>query len=165
MMNNSVAESSQSVSQKSSMSGLSHLYRERARQRRKSRAALHESNASKKEQVKQLEQAATFQPFSLALLLERLATFSISTYSSKPEECRKLDPVNLAMQGWRHASGKERDVMTCLTCQAEWKASVEGIVDQKDRIAAWKQIDDSVPSKHLHWCPWRLRGCHRECFI
>lgn len=156
--------SNQNASHKSSMTGLSHLYRERARQRRKSKVTFSEANTNKKEQVNKVEQSASFQPFSLSLLLERLATFSISTYSSKPGECRKLDPVTLAMQGWKHSSGKERDMLTCATCQAEWKAAIPAEVNQRDRIVAWKEVDDSVPSRHLHWCPWRLRGCHCEYF-
>jgi hypothetical protein len=141
----------------SNLAGLSHVHRERARQRRSERlAAVQHYGKREEQQVK----SNTYQPFSLPLLLERLSTFSVSTYSTKPDSCKRLGPVALAGQGWKHSIGRERDFISCVTCQAEWRAAIANDISPKEREAAWKGADEAVGSKHLHWCPWRLRGCH-----
>lgn len=106
--------------------------------------------------------AQTYQPFSLPLLLKRLSTYSVSTYSHKPSSCKNLNAVTLAMQGWYHESGHERDVITCATCKAQWKVQIAEKLSHEEQAAAWQILDQSILSKHVQWCPWRLRRCHCE---
>ena len=149
----------------SNLAGLSQLHRERARLRRSERLAASSCSGKGRGKAKGEEEAklaTSFQPFSLSLLLQRLSTFSMSTYSTKPAACAALGPVALAMRGWMHTSGRERDVLTCATCQAEWKAEVRGGLSDMEREQAWKTVEESIQSRHLAWCPWRLRGCHGE---
>jgi hypothetical protein len=113
-------------------------------------------------QANQKEQAATFQPFSLPLLLTRLQTFTISGYSNKPEYCHRLDPVALAINGWTHDAKMERDTLTCATCRGEWKVAVDKSLTKAEQELMWKEMDESVASRHLIWCPWKLRSCHRK---
>ncbi|CAO1614046.1 unnamed protein product [Parajaminaea phylloscopi] len=125
--------------------------------------------------------SATYSPFSKADLLQRIATFSLSTYAVKvrihamvtpltrdPHKQQSLaltltllahwlEPVGPALHGWRHApppSGA-RNRLVCATCSAEHT------VPDVD-VEAVAQLIDSVQRlqvAHLDWCPWRRRPC------
>jgi hypothetical protein len=130
----------------SRLSGLDSLHRERARSRRSTRskgASQNETSAIKE------RMSSTYRPLSLDQLLERLTTFTISSYSNKPVSKALLGPLGMAMNGWLHASGQKRDEVVCVTCTAQWHVTSD-------------VAETCVKEEHEGWCPWRIRSCHGE---
>jgi hypothetical protein len=58
-------------------------------------------------------------PLSLPALLERLATFKLSTYSADKPRC--IDPVAAARLGWINAHDDVRERLSCVTCKRSWR--------------------------------------------
>lgn len=56
-----------------------------------------------------------YSPGSTEVFLERLSTFNLSTYPSKPQP---IDAVAAAMAGWINEGGKNR--LSCSICLAGW---------------------------------------------
>ncbi|PWN35671.1 uncharacterized protein FA14DRAFT_160718 [Meira miltonrushii] len=146
----------------SRLTGIAQLHREKARQRRQSRTSLRRSAKSDNTQKTTLnnERSSTYRPFSLDMLLERLSTFSISTYSNKPDAARLLSPLGMASNGWIHGAGQGRDEVSCVTCAAAWKVEApSNSTSKEEQATVWKEKEKDVREKHEEWCPWRIRSC------
>lgn len=146
----------------SRLTGIGQLHREKARQRRQSRTSLRKSAKSDNSSISTLnnERSSTYRPFSLDMLLDRLSTFSISTYSNKPDSARLLSPLGMASNGWRHGEGQGRDEVMCVTCAAAWKVEAPSTsTPREEQATAWKEKEMNVREKHEEWCPWRIRSC------
>ncbi|KAL5526441.1 hypothetical protein ACEPAF_8164 [Sanghuangporus sanghuang] len=94
-----------------------------------------------------------YRPSSTASFLSRLATFKLSTYSSKPST---IDAVVAAKAGWIN-EGKER--LLCGVCKAAWVlASRDGLSKDAANALIEKQRVQLV-QMHKEGCPWRARQC------
>lgn len=161
-----------------------YIHRERARQRKQQREQARNSLLSRRKEVRhkandiqawlgddvrntdpRSASSASYQPFSLSMLLKRVATFSISTYSSKPDACRLLSPLGMAMHGWERESGQARDEVSCVTCSAAWKVAAPPSATKEENARIWKEIERGMQEHHAPSCPWLLRSCHRESYI
>ncbi|KAL5504270.1 hypothetical protein ACEPAH_8344 [Sanghuangporus vaninii] len=94
-----------------------------------------------------------YRPSSTASFLSRLATFKLSTYSSKPSS---IDAVAAAKAGWIN-EGKER--LLCGVCKAAWVlASRNGLSkDAADALNEKQRVQ--LVQMHKEGCPWRARQC------
>ncbi|MCO5589614.1 hypothetical protein L7F22_043582 [Adiantum nelumboides] len=155
------SETKNKPSRFSRLTGIGQLHREKARQRRQSRTSLRRTaNDTVKATTFNNERSSTYRPFSLDMLLERLSTFSISTYSNKPDSERLLSPLGMASNGWMHGEGQERDEVICVTCAAAWKVDAPlGSTSKEEQSTFWKDKEMDVREKHEDWCPWRIRSC------
>lgn len=156
------SETRNKPSQFSRLTGIGQLHREKARQRRQSRTFLRKSGKSDKTTKATFnnERSSTYRPFSMDMLLERLSTFSISTYSNKPDSARLLSPLGMASNGWLHGESQERDEVVCVTCAAAWQVEVPlGSASNEEQATLWKTKEKDVREKHEEWCPWRIRSC------
>lgn len=146
----------------SKLSGFGQLHRERARQRKRTvSAAVREKDDARRASS---QRSSTYRPFSLSLLLKRLSTFSISTYSNKPDSVRLLSPLGMAMLGWSHGQDQARDEVQCDTCAVRWKVEVPAVGTKEDQEREWEKIEQCIQTRHEAWCPWRIRSCSREFF-
>jgi Rsm1-like/C3HC zinc finger-like len=154
------SETKNKPSRFSRLTGIGQLHREKSRQRRQSRTSLRKTTNDTVKATFNNERSSTYRPFSLDLLLERLSTFSISTYSNKPDSARLLSPLGMASNGWMHGEGQERDEVICVTCTANWKVEAPlGSTSKEAQFTFWKDKEMDVREKHEDWCPWRIRSC------
>ncbi|PWN18758.1 hypothetical protein BCV69DRAFT_62098 [Microstroma glucosiphilum] len=132
--------------------------------------------------------SSSYAPFSKARLLERIATYSLSTYNVRVSIASKtsaaitseqgqqaiaslgrwLEPIGPALNGWVHlpprstAQNSEtgaKNKLHCPTC-----GSSNTIADQiTDLEPLFKQVQ-SLQSGHQAWCPWTRRSCHPSLY-
>ncbi|GAA5926498.1 uncharacterized protein JCM15063_000292 [Sporobolomyces koalae] len=105
----------------------------------------------------------TYEPNSFDRLLDRLATFKLSTWSpSKPDS---LNALECARHGWTNRSARER--LECVTCH-------KGIV-LLPPTSSWTtpagqalehEYERSVLEGHAHdpACPWKMRPTQRSLY-
>lgn len=156
------SQASSRPSRFSRLTGIGQLHREKARQRKQSRTSMRRTttlNGLNNTSINN-ERSSTYRPLSLDMLLERLSTFSISTYSNKPESARLLSPLGMASNGWRHGEGQGRDEIVCVTCTATWKVEVSSrSTTKEEQTSLWIEAEKDVREKHKEWCPWKIRSC------
>lgn len=140
----------------SSIAGLDHVQRERARARRLRKA-------NPKGEGSSSSSPATYQPFSREHLLSRLSTFTISSYTTKPAHHPRLSPLGIATRGWSQAGVSTRDEVRCVTCAATCHLESPPAAQSRDeKEEFWNRQESKVFDSHKSWCPWRLRGCDGE---
>jgi len=96
----------------------------------------------------------TFSPNSLTSYRDRLLSYTLPTYNSKPP---RLQPQNVARYGWRN-QGRER--IRCDTCDAAWY--LKGFDDPKmtkntrfgKRLE--EMFEEQLTQAHKRACPWRV---------
>lgn len=132
--------------------------------------------------------SSSYAPFSKARLLERIATFSLSTYNVrvsiafKTSEAmtseqgqqavaslgRWLEPIGPALNGWIHlpprsttqsAETGAKNKLHCPTCSA----SVITADQIEDLELLFRQVQ-SLQTGHQAWCPWTKRSCHPSLY-
>jgi hypothetical protein len=95
-----------------------------------------------------------FSPNSLTSYRDRLLTYTLPTYNSKPSP---LQPQNVARYGWRN-QGRER--IRCDTCDAAWY--LKGFDDPKltknsrFRKRMEEMFEEQLTQAHKRSCPWRV---------
>jgi hypothetical protein len=92
-----------------------------------------------------------FSPNSTTSYRSRLLSYTLPTYSSKPESLR---PQNVARYGWKNA-GRER--IQCETCGSAWV--IKGLNDPKlvkARARLVELYEQAVRTAHTKYCPWRI---------
>ncbi|GJJ08229.1 hypothetical protein Clacol_002438 [Clathrus columnatus] len=98
--------------------------------------------------------APEYSPSSTEAFLERLSTFNVSTYPSKPQP---IDAVAAAMAGWINEGGRNR--LLCSICQVGW---IVGGRDGMGKEAAETLVEKQAAhliTNHKEGCPWRTRQC------
>ena len=98
-----------------------------------------------------------FAPNSTSSYRSRLLSFTLPTYSSKPETLR---PQNVARYGWKN-SGRER--LQCDTCGSAWV--IKGLNDPKLAKARARLVElyeEQLIRAHRKGCPWRIVSCGRS---
>ncbi|KAF8525764.1 C3HC zinc finger-like-domain-containing protein [Hysterangium stoloniferum] len=95
-----------------------------------------------------------YSPGSTDAFLQRLSTFNLSTYPSKPQH---IDAVAASKAGWIHEGGKDR--LYCAICRVGWVlAGREGLSKEAANALVEKQAQ-SLVDMHKEGCPWRARQC------
>lgn len=92
-----------------------------------------------------------FSPNSTTSYRSRLLSYTLPTYSSKPESLR---PQNVARYGWKNA-GRER--IECQTCGSAWV--IKGLNDPKlvkARARLVELFEIQLVKAHKQGCPWRI---------
>jgi hypothetical protein len=92
-----------------------------------------------------------FSPNSTTSYRSRLLSYTLPTYSSKPESLR---PQNVARYGWKNA-GRER--IQCETCGSAWV--IKGLNDPKlvkARARLVELFEIQLIKAHKQGCPWRI---------
>ncbi|GAA5836306.1 hypothetical protein JCM5353_005983 [Sporobolomyces roseus] len=103
----------------------------------------------------------SYNPTSLPLLLSRLSTYKLSTYS--PSKPTTLSSLSCALHGWIN-SGRER--LTCITCDHSlillnpttggWNgANGRALMEEYDKLVLKGKA-------HKDNCPWKLRPCSKN---
>lgn len=128
---------------------------------------------------------ATYSPFSKFRLLNRVATFPISTYNvnarvhdmvpqrATPEQARTiakelselvrwLDPIGPALHGWTHLAPPEggKNRINCETCSATQNLPFEPIRDLNVLLETIRALQTA----HRAWCPWQRRACDPQLY-
>ena len=94
-----------------------------------------------------------YAPYSYLSLLDRLRTYTPSSFSSFPEP---LSALNLALSGWR---AEPRDTLICGSCQASWTLkTLHGIRDGKIRDEVACRLGEGLGERHMRGCPWRFKA-------
>jgi hypothetical protein len=70
-------------------------------------------------QPSQIEPSHVPDPLSFSALLQRLATFKLTTYS--PDKPRCIDAMAAARHGWINAGDDARERLWCDTCKQGWR--------------------------------------------
>ncbi|ORX35578.1 C3HC zinc finger-like-domain-containing protein [Kockovaella imperatae] len=93
-----------------------------------------------------------YAPYSHLSLLNRLQTYTTSTFSTHPPP---LSPVTLALHGWRNDG---RETLTCDACQGSWNLlALEEIRDGNVRAEVARRLGKGLQTRHLPSCPWRAK--------
>lgn len=132
--------------------------------------------------------SSSYAPFSKARLLERIATYSLSTYNVRVDVAvrasaamtseqgqqaiaslgRWLEPMGPALNGWVHLPPRSttqssetgaKNKLHCPTC-----GSSNTIADQITDVELLFQQVQSLQAGHQAWCPWTKRSCHSSLY-
>ncbi|GAA6060696.1 hypothetical protein JCM10212_005078 [Sporobolomyces blumeae] len=124
---------------------------------------------------------ASYDPTSLGLLLARLSTYRLSSYS--PGKPATLSPLVGAVNGW--VNKDQRDRVECVTCRkgvvllppsatATWSSpSGQALARTYESLLSGVGSDDAASQKdggrlggtgHAETCPWRMRPCSRSVY-
>ncbi|GAA5985713.1 hypothetical protein JCM10908_007083 [Rhodotorula pacifica] len=111
---------------------------------------------------------ASYQPTSLPALLERIATYRLTTFS--PSKPPSLSALACALHGWVHTPST-RERIQCVTCgngmvllppsagDGAWSSPA----GQRLRQEYERQVSDRGQA-HAETCPWRLRPCAKSLY-
>lgn len=111
---------------------------------------------------------ATYQPTSLPALLERIATYRLTTFS--PSKPPSLSALSCALHGWIHTPST-RERVQCVTCghgvvllpptagDGAWSSPA----GQRLRQEYERQVSGQGQA-HAEACPWKLRPCARSLY-
>ena len=111
---------------------------------------------------------ATYQPTSLPALLERIATYRLTTFS--PSKPPSLSALSCALHGWIHTPST-RERVQCVTCghgvvllpptvgDSAWSSPA----GQRLRQEYERQVSGQGQA-HAEACPWKLRPCARSLY-
>ncbi|KAF8529869.1 C3HC zinc finger-like-domain-containing protein [Gautieria morchelliformis] len=95
-----------------------------------------------------------YSPGSTEAFLQRLSTYSFSTYSSKPPQ---IDAVAASKAGWANEGGKDR--LYCSICRVGWVVAGRGGLNKDAANSLVEKQRQSLVEMHKEGCPWRVRQC------
>ncbi|POY75506.1 hypothetical protein BMF94_1408 [Rhodotorula taiwanensis] len=110
----------------------------------------------------------SYLPTSLPALLDRLATYRLTTFS--PSKPPSLSALSCALHGWVHTPST-RERVHCVTCgqgvvvlppsagDGAWSSPVGQRLRQEH-----ERLVSSEGKGHAETCPWRLRPCARSLY-
>ncbi|GAA5972925.1 hypothetical protein JCM11641_004006 [Rhodosporidiobolus odoratus] len=113
---------------------------------------------------------ASYDPTSLPLLLSRLSTYSLRTFS--PSKPSSLSALSCALHGWTHTPST-KDRVQCVTCNRgvvllppsakEGWTSPPGLKlkEEYEKATLSREAGESL---HKESCPWRMRPCARSLY-
>lgn len=143
------------------LTGISRLRKEKARsQKRQKSQPFYELLKEKGSQTASMKDgegpsSSTYQPFSLPQLLNRLSTFSRSTYTISTENNPSFCPLNMALHGWLQDDHTTQDEVVCITCRSQWNVRQQHINDDGK---VQQESREALQASHLTFCPWKLRS-------
>ncbi|KAF8591049.1 zf-C3HC-domain-containing protein [Ramaria rubella] len=95
-----------------------------------------------------------YSPGSTDAFLQRLSTFNLSTYPSKPPQ---IDAVAASKNGWINEGGKDR--LFCAICKVGWVIAGRDGLNREAANALVEKQKQAFIDMHKEGCPWRVRQC------
>ncbi|TIA87415.1 hypothetical protein E3P99_03187 [Wallemia hederae] len=109
----------------------------------------HKLQSRKRQSAKEISDTTTRSDlFGFEKFIERLQTFSLRTYTSKPAE---LSPPAVALKGWQHDNG-HRNRIVCTKCK-------QGLIVDFSATQPSNTYSKQLTSAHAASCPWRYQYC------
>ncbi|XP_065066930.1 zinc finger C3HC-type protein 1-like isoform X2 [Rhopilema esculentum] len=95
----------------------------------------------------------TCNPGSKDMFIERVKSFSPSTWTAKPVE---LSPLHCSRYGWMNG---DNDELVCVTCKAALNAGLPDNWDNETYTEMCKSIQEKLKKGHKDVCPWQASPC------